>query len=434
MNFLQILILGLVQGAAELLPVSSSAHVIVAEKLMGLDPSSPEMTFLLVMLHTGTMFAVIVYFWNSWLSHYFSDAAHLGSAVKNIAVATIITVIVGFILKIIIEKVFMHGQAKAEVEELFSNLPLIGGALLAAGLLIIYSGSSEEKNRGMAGIDTVKSVVIGAVQGLCLPFRGFSRSGGTISAGLLVGIERRQIEEFSFALAVVLTPVVVVMELLRLVKAHPEITHGPALVKLLEPGLVGMVCSFVAGYIALKLLSRLLEGGHWKYFGYYCLVASVVVFTLAYQEKSVTATTPTADQAVITTTNSSSNPAPAEAAPPKEAQLPVLNPNNPASWTPASMQQPTNAAPNGADSGSRPIAPSAGGTVLTPAMINQPVFNTRDLATNAAPAVPTAPNVYTSGTDSTTGTLQSAPTPAANAAPSANPESAPIAPGTAPAQ
>ena len=70
MNFLQILILGLVQGAAELLPVSSSAHVIVAEKLMGLDPSSPEMTFLLVMLHTGTMFAVIVYFWNSWLDHY----------------------------------------------------------------------------------------------------------------------------------------------------------------------------------------------------------------------------------------------------------------------------------------------------------------------------------------------------------------------------
>lgn len=65
-NFLQILILGLVQGAAELLPVSSSAHVIVAEKLLGLNPSTPEMTFLLVMLHTGTMFAVIVYFWASW--------------------------------------------------------------------------------------------------------------------------------------------------------------------------------------------------------------------------------------------------------------------------------------------------------------------------------------------------------------------------------
>ena len=62
MTLLNILILALVQGAAELLPVSSSAHVIIAERLMGLDPTSPEMTLLLVMLHTGTMFAVIIFF------------------------------------------------------------------------------------------------------------------------------------------------------------------------------------------------------------------------------------------------------------------------------------------------------------------------------------------------------------------------------------
>jgi len=66
LSYFQILILALIQGACELLPVSSSAHVIAAEKLMGLDPSSPEMTMLLVMLHTGTMFAVIVYFWRGW--------------------------------------------------------------------------------------------------------------------------------------------------------------------------------------------------------------------------------------------------------------------------------------------------------------------------------------------------------------------------------
>ncbi|HKF59673.1 MAG TPA: undecaprenyl-diphosphate phosphatase, partial [Blastocatellia bacterium] len=64
MNIIQIIILALIQGAAELLPISSSAHVIVAEKLMGLDPGSPEMSFLLVMLHTGTMFAVLIYFWS----------------------------------------------------------------------------------------------------------------------------------------------------------------------------------------------------------------------------------------------------------------------------------------------------------------------------------------------------------------------------------
>ena len=73
MTVVQILLLGLVQGVAELLPISSSAHVIAAEKLMGLDPTAPQMTFLLVMLHTGTMFAVIAYFWSSWRARYFSS-------------------------------------------------------------------------------------------------------------------------------------------------------------------------------------------------------------------------------------------------------------------------------------------------------------------------------------------------------------------------
>ena len=73
MPLLKVIILAIVQGLAELLPVSSSAHVIVAEKLMGLDPSDPAMTLLLVMLHTGTMFAVIVYFWRQWNDTFFKE-------------------------------------------------------------------------------------------------------------------------------------------------------------------------------------------------------------------------------------------------------------------------------------------------------------------------------------------------------------------------
>ncbi len=72
-----VIILAIVQGLAELLPVSSSAHVIVAEKLMGMDPSAPAMTLLLVMLHTGTMLAVIVYFWQRWRRAFFSSGAEL---------------------------------------------------------------------------------------------------------------------------------------------------------------------------------------------------------------------------------------------------------------------------------------------------------------------------------------------------------------------
>ncbi|MGC2764831.1 MAG: undecaprenyl-diphosphate phosphatase [Candidatus Acidiferrum sp.] len=75
MALLYILILAIVQGLAELLPVSSSAHVVVAERLLGLDPSSPQMTLLMVMLHTGTMFAVIVYFWRQWRDSCFQNMA-----------------------------------------------------------------------------------------------------------------------------------------------------------------------------------------------------------------------------------------------------------------------------------------------------------------------------------------------------------------------
>ena len=96
MSFLQLFILSIVQGFAELLPVSSSAHVIMAEKWMGLDPTSPELTMLLVMLHTGTMFAVIVYFWASWRATYFSSTAAFRSNVLLLAAATVLTGIVGF--------------------------------------------------------------------------------------------------------------------------------------------------------------------------------------------------------------------------------------------------------------------------------------------------------------------------------------------------
>jgi undecaprenyl-diphosphatase len=281
-NFLQIILLGLVQGAAELLPVSSSAHVIVVEKLMGLDPSSPEMTFVLVMLHTGTMFAVIVYFWKAWREHYFSSVAAFRTVAINVVIATVITGIVGLALQWLIEKIYLKGGPKAEVESLFSQLPLIGGALLAAGLLIIYSGMGEERRNRGEGVNAARACWIGAVQGLCLPFRGFSRSGATISTGLLLGVGQRRMEEFSFALAVVLTPPVIARTLWRLFKAHSDTGQPTHLLPVALPGLFGLVCSFVAGLLALRLLSSWLETGRWKFFGYYCVIAAIVVFGLAF--------------------------------------------------------------------------------------------------------------------------------------------------------
>src|ERR1039457_1735951 len=136
MTLLHILILAIVQGAAELLPVSSSAHVIVCAKLMGLDPTQPEMTLLLVMLHTGTMFAVIAYFWKAWKDSFFSSKKVFWESVSRITIATVVTGIVGIALKILIEKTMFRNVPHAEIELLFGNLRMISIALAVVGLLI----------------------------------------------------------------------------------------------------------------------------------------------------------------------------------------------------------------------------------------------------------------------------------------------------------
>jgi undecaprenyl-diphosphatase len=278
MNYLQILILAIVQGAAELLPVSSSAHVIVAEKLMGLDPTSPQLTLLLVMLHTGTMFAVIVYFWKSWAAAYFSSSRALRLNALYIAAATTVTGVVGLILLQLIKHAIAGKSPEFEIEQLFGNSKLMAASLAAAGVLIIVSSRFRERKEGELSL--FSALWIGAVQGFCLPFRGFSRSGATISTGLALGVARRRAEEFSFALAVVLTPAVIAKEAYRLYKAQAAVGSGAYasdLMQLVTPSLLGMVLSFLAGLMALRWLSSWLEHGRWHFFGAYCLLASLVV-------------------------------------------------------------------------------------------------------------------------------------------------------------
>jgi undecaprenyl-diphosphatase len=281
MTLLNIILLAIVQGFAELLPVSSSAHVVIAEKLLRLDPSSPPMTLLLVMLHTGTMFAVIVYFWSQWRATYFASAPAFRRAALLVIVATVFTGIIGGALVKLIEKHALGAASGAEVEDLFSHLELIAPALAAAGVLILIAGLVERRRAAQPRVESsdlsaTQAGIIGAVQGLCLPFRGFSRSGATISTGMLLRVEKSRAEAFSFALAVILTPPVVAREAMRLAhwrQAGQAADLGP--VELMS--LLGALLAFGTGLLALRWLSRWLEGGRWYLFGVYCLVAAAVV-------------------------------------------------------------------------------------------------------------------------------------------------------------
>ncbi len=292
MDLFQVIVLAIVQGLAELLPVSSSAHVVVAEKLMHLDPAAPQMTLLLVMLHTGTMFAVIAYFWKTWVKTYFASADAFKRFAVRVVWATLLTGVIGFGLQKVIEKTMFAGQPKAEIEQLFGRLDLVAPALAAAGILILIAGLIERRqsapvvresitgNFGSGGVTMGQAGWMGFVQGLALPFRGFSRSGTTISTGMLTGASKERAERFSFALAVVLTPPVVAREGLRLMKnAHAQAALGTPVD--LKAGLMysflGAFFAFLAGLVALRWLSSWLESGKWYLFGIYCLLAAAFV-------------------------------------------------------------------------------------------------------------------------------------------------------------
>ncbi len=280
MSFSHILVLALVQGIAELLPISSSAHVIVAEKLLGLDPTTPQMTLLLVMLHTGTMLAVITYFWKMWRATYFSSAQALRANALRLMLATLLTALVGLTALQLIKHAVARNSPGFEIESLFGNAKLMAAGLCAAGVLILIS--SRVRPVGPADLTVARAAWIGSVQGLCLPFRGFSRSGSTISTGLIAGVSRLRAEEFSFALAVLLTPPVLFREVHRLHTAQvlPGASATDGWWSQFGPGVLGMILSFLAGLLALRWLSSWLEAGRWHFFGVYCLMASGAVLWL----------------------------------------------------------------------------------------------------------------------------------------------------------
>jgi undecaprenyl-diphosphatase len=175
--------------------------------------------------------------------------------------------------------VILRGAVKSEVEQLFGNLTLIAAALAAVGVMIILSGLRAAAANQRPNIELTDAAWIGTVQGLCLPFRGFSRSGATISTGLFCGLRKEVLENYSFALAVILTPPVIAREGYRLLGHGSAAIAGDTL-GMLWPSLVGMVLSFAAGWVSLKWLSRWLEHGRWHLFGYYCLFAAVAVFVI----------------------------------------------------------------------------------------------------------------------------------------------------------
>lgn len=254
------ILLGLVQGLTEFLPVSSTAHLVLAQKLFGLDADRFGLTFD-VALHMGTLLAVFLYFRRTWLGL----ARDLFSSRRRVPLLLIVATIPGVLAGVLLE-----GVVSRELRN-----PLLIAAMFAVGSVIfIIAERIGSQRRQVDGLSVADAVIIGAAQAIAL-VPGLSRSGMTISAGLGRGLQRSEATAFSFLLS---TPIIAgagAKTLLDLRKAS---------VVFEQPGIVavGFLVSFVAGLAAVSFLVRFLRGHTLVWFVPYRLaVAAAIVIAVA---------------------------------------------------------------------------------------------------------------------------------------------------------
>jgi undecaprenyl-diphosphatase len=263
LGLFQAILLGLLQGVTEFLPISSSGHLVLAERL--LNVGTEDIVFN-VFVHFGTFVAVVVYFreeigdiiigvW-SWLRGKENPDREEALLAGYIAVGTIPAVIVGVAFRGYIETAFQS--------------PVFASAMLVCtGLILLSTRFAVSKERR---VKTKSSFMIGCAQAIAM-FPGISRSGTTISAGLFLGISKEKAATFSFLLAL---PAVLGATLLELKEA---LDTGISVFMLLEY-LLGTITAALFGYLCIALLLEIVRKGKFDYFGYYCL--AVGIFGLVY--------------------------------------------------------------------------------------------------------------------------------------------------------
>ena len=242
-SYPQAIFLAIIQGLTEFLPISSSGHLVIFQKLFGLKP--PVLFDILV--HVGTLGAIIAYFLKPLL---------------KISKHTLLLVIIGTIPAIVVG-LFLQRY----ITQIFDSLKLVGVALLMTAGLLLVSKRFKLLNRRFKYLKWQDALFVGIFQVLAI-LPGVSRSGSTIVAGLARKLDRETAFRFSFYLAI---PAILGALALQI----PDLIDGQ--VNYLSQGILGMIIAGAVGYEALKILEKTLLGAKFWLFGIYCLVLGIVI-------------------------------------------------------------------------------------------------------------------------------------------------------------
>lgn len=250
------IILGIVQGLTEFLPISSSGHLVISERILGL--TMPGISFE-VWLHLGTLIAVLVYFFRHIIQLLTAlapgggeDIAYRRTTIWAIVIGTLPAVAVGLLLK-------------STIEEAFSSPVFASSMLLVTGVFLLLSALAKNKK---LGVTIPRGLVIGVAQA-CAIMPGISRSGSTITTAMFLGMKPSEAAEFSFLLAI---PAIGGAFLLDILSTGGDLFAGGDLMLYI----VGTVVSFIFGLLSIHYLLKIVKKGSFYFFGFYCLAAGIV--------------------------------------------------------------------------------------------------------------------------------------------------------------
>jgi undecaprenyl-diphosphatase len=276
MSYWEAILLGIIQGLTEFLPVSSSGHLVVLQRFFNHDPSDPVMILFDLAVHLGTVIAVLIYYRDS-LQKYFS---HLYTSSREIlhpldlyqeSISVRVTVLaLAATFSTGLFYVFFHDA----VEEGFASSASVGICWLVTATLLLVTDRRKDAKGSLKNFGLLMALTIGLAQGFAL-FPGISRSGSTICVAVLFGLRRRWAGEFSFLIGV---PAILGATLIKGIKFFTQ-EHGPLN---WGPMLVGGLVSGLVGLAALALLIWALKRAKLKVFAIYCYLVGTITLLVVY--------------------------------------------------------------------------------------------------------------------------------------------------------
>jgi len=264
MTLLHSIFLGIIQGLTEFIPVSSSAHLLIGQRLLGL-PADDAMFSFLVIIQLGTLISVFAFYWKDLLAIVKAVLDFRRSTPERnlgfyIIIATIPALIAGYFLKDAVEELFRQPMREASIR------------LFTAAVLLTLAEFFSKKNRSLESMNWLDALFVGIMQVISV-FPGASRSGTTISGGMFRGLDRPSAARFAFLMSVPVLLAAGGYEMLDVIKMSNLSEFLPLLA-------VGFITAAIVGWFAIKWLIDYLSKGSLYIFAAYCAVVGAIVFFL----------------------------------------------------------------------------------------------------------------------------------------------------------